>query len=315
MPETNRHFDFEETATIASLIGAHSARGAPFSFIRLGDGEGALLAFGKEYPGLNFEYFSHHLGDEAPSLVPVIRDHLKVAIKNANLIGIRDDVAEANFSYELLELPEQEFLPEFKKHVTLRAAELTLPYADLYRIALLHVELSSFGFSQDQKFCSAWLNYKLFTSGYIIRLLATQDRIGIISCRDELPAIFSTKFDLTVDFYKIPGMYREIDPEAEKPNYRASMEQIMSQNLVKFPGMPFFVGGGFLGKIYCEHIRAQGGIALDLGSLMDFWAGKYTRPLVVKSMFPHEKKPHGIPLSLMLSDANIRRHLGTNPHS
>jgi len=38
-------------------------------------------------------------------------------------------------------------------------------------------------------------------------------------------------------------------------------------------GKLFLVGAGFLGKIYCDLIKRHGGIALDVGSMMDRWAG------------------------------------------
>ena len=40
-----------------------------------------------------------------------------------------------------------------------------------------------------------------------------------------------------------------------------------------FPGALFLVGAGAFGKIYCHWIRDRGGIAVDIGSLFDSWAG------------------------------------------
>jgi hypothetical protein len=38
------------------------------------------------------------------------------------------------------------------------------------------------------------------------------------------------------------------------------------------PGDAFLVGAGVLGKIYCDEIKARGGVALDIGSILDSWA-------------------------------------------
>ena len=46
---------------------------------------------------------------------------------------------------------------------------------------------------------------------------------------------------------------------------------------VPFRGAVFLVGAGAFGKVYCETIRRKGGIALDIGSLFDAWAGISSR--------------------------------------
>ena len=42
---------------------------------------------------------------------------------------------------------------------------------------------------------------------------------------------------------------------------------------VPFRGAVFVVGAGAPGKIYCQWIKERGGIALDIGSICDGWAG------------------------------------------
>ncbi|MCC5954436.1 MAG: hypothetical protein JJU45_20305 [Acidimicrobiia bacterium] len=44
------------------------------------------------------------------------------------------------------------------------------------------------------------------------------------------------------------------------------------------PGALHLVGAGLLGKIYCDAIREAGGIAVDIGSAVDVWMGRATRP-------------------------------------
>ena len=40
------------------------------------------------------------------------------------------------------------------------------------------------------------------------------------------------------------------------------------------PGQLWLVGAGMLGKLYCTAIRRGGGVAIDVGSLMDLWSGR-----------------------------------------
>ncbi len=43
-------------------------------------------------------------------------------------------------------------------------------------------------------------------------------------------------------------------------------------------GKLFLVAGGILGKFYCGRIKGSGGVAIDVGSLVDMWMGAETRP-------------------------------------
>ena len=79
----------------------------------------------------------------------------------------------------------------------------------------------------------------------------------------------------------------------------------MRKQLVEFPGMLYLVGGGLYGKLYCQLIRSQGGVALDLGSLFDAWLGLPTRPAVFSSLFNRSDDEPGVPSRLLLTQENI----------
>jgi len=61
------------------------------------------------------------------------------------------------------------------------------------------------------------------------------------------------------------------------------------------------------GKIYCKIIKSQGGIAIDIWSLIDAWLGIASRPAVCKSRFPGHWVPNKVPEPFLLNQANIRR--------
>jgi hypothetical protein len=43
------------------------------------------------------------------------------------------------------------------------------------------------------------------------------------------------------------------------------------------PGGLYFIGAGGLGKVYCQWVKESGGVAIDIGSVFDGWAGLPTR--------------------------------------
>ena len=104
-------------------------------------------------------------------------------------------------------------------------------------------------------------------------------------------------------------MLRDISSNTSDSGYVEQLEAVLSQQLVEFPGMLYLVGGGLYGKLYCQLIKAQGGIALDLGSLFDAWLGIPSRPTVYRSMYNVEEGKKEVPPSLLLNAKNIKLHL------
>jgi hypothetical protein len=51
----------------------------------------------------------------------------------------------------------------------------------------------------------------------------------------------------------------------------------MAEISVPFPGACYLIGAGLLGKIYADRIRQLGGIAIDIGALVDGWVGINSR--------------------------------------
>jgi hypothetical protein len=43
------------------------------------------------------------------------------------------------------------------------------------------------------------------------------------------------------------------------------------------PGALVIVASGIIGKIFCQTVRDKGGVALDVGVMVDYWVGAKTR--------------------------------------
>jgi hypothetical protein len=66
-------------------------------------------------------------------------------------------------------------------------------------------------------------------------------------------------------------------PGVARPEGLVDRHAQVRDALTPKPGEVWLVAAGFLGKIYCDDIRQRGGIALDIGSLADYWMGYVTR--------------------------------------
>ena len=160
----------------------------PFSFIRLGDGEGALLDFDEQCSLEDIEYLSEHVGKKATiEQLSILKSNLEKTIDNTNIIGIRDDVLDVSFDEGLLKQnDEQIFLAAFKQAFTLRATELNICYSDARRIAKLYKAIKNNAYSR-QKLCTQWIPFDYFLSGALTNLLERAGEIGVITARVNIP--------------------------------------------------------------------------------------------------------------------------------
>jgi hypothetical protein len=104
------------------------------------------------------------------------------------------------------------------------------------------------------------------------------DFVGLVGCRD-LRDYFAEEYGACNVVY-IPV------PEQSDASYAGSLSRHFpdfAQTLIEaihvpYQGALFFVAAGICGKLYCKAIRDKGGIAVDLGSVFDLFAGRFTRP-------------------------------------
>jgi hypothetical protein len=132
-------------------------------------------------------------------------------------------------------------------------------------------------------------NLRLFTNidvhshfldkNYFKELMQGVEVVNYISCRnldEEIKKAFGVKrvnsfivapeakFDNTYDGLKhYPDQFNKIERWMDKA--------------VPVDGNLCLIGAGFIGKIYCNWFRDRGGVAFDIGSVFDSWAGLATR--------------------------------------
>ncbi len=115
-------------------------------------------------------------------------------------------------------------------------------------------------------------------------LLAGQQQISVISCRD-VKHVMERDFGVPdVSVYQVPSQYimRRVDDSYEAalhdvPIWPDFYRRLRADIRVRHPGEIFLVGAGVFGKDLCIRVKELGGIALDLGSCLDGLAGKVTR--------------------------------------
>ena len=72
-------------------------------------------------------------------------------------------------------------------------------------------------------------------------------------------------------------------------------------------GTTFLVGVGVLGKVYCDRIKGKGGVAIDIGSILDSWA-------MVPSRTPFEAGPPAFTLEHFKTTGTDWEHMMASLH-
>lgn len=283
---------------------------SPFSFVRLGDGEGALLDFDEECTINDAIYLSEHVGKQASLLqLRELKKNLTYLVDNADIIGIRDDVLNVSFDENLISSANQnEFLTAFKQRFKLRETEKDICYADAIRVAKLYKSIKNRDFFGKQ-FCTQWISFDYFLSGALTNLLERAGSIGVITARADIPKKLQDCLKIKVAEYITPDKSARQEGTFT-PHYPEHFERIKREIKVHYPGMPFLVAAGLIGKGYCAEIQRQGGIALDIGALIDCWDGRYSRPKVIESRFNVKKnllRRKILPEELRMTESNAER--------
>lgn len=114
--------------------------------------------------------------------------------------------------------------------------------------------------------------------------LLAHRRITVISCRNLVPVLQNEWNVDEVRLHQVPSQHsaRDVDGSYEAsmhdtPIWPNTISRLRSELQVRDRGEVALVGAGVFGKGLCVEIREQGGIALDMGSVLDQIAGKVTR--------------------------------------
>jgi len=256
-------------------LGGHLAerirRREPFSWIRVGDGEARFFAYAD--PGFRrgmsateadmigrslwHVWFGSDLRDVAPHRLDDLLARVRRAIGQADLLGVPS-------TGRLLHDRDQ------------------AGYCGLLE-RQIHA-LSSDG--RPRHYTDALFNYTLNEIDPFYReLLGGLDWLGIIGPHPDLAERLRDRLGIgEVRSWDIPGEGR-LDREREKGDrglhFPHVYDRLLAELTVPRPGAVFLVAGGLLAKVYCDHIRALGGIALDIGAVADAWMGYNTRGIVL----------------------------------
>ncbi len=240
MKEPELAVDSSVLEVMSSIVSAIE-EGVPFSMVRLGDGEGRVLAYpeliSKTELDFSLDIWFGRTDFDLETLIQ-ISEQLRASISSADVIGV----------------------PRAKQRNAM-AYQYVFDVINRDRLA-----------SDTSLICDAAVHRYLQFGLFYRDILFKRDFVGLINGRDisqKIEAVFQVK---NTKFYSVPQEAKYADGFVDRhyPDFFKSIEENL---YVPYPGALFLVGAGVLGKIYCHWIKSRGGIALDIGAIFDSWAG------------------------------------------
>ena len=267
--EVQRRFRYLDAVQVAATIQSAIEDRRPFSLVRLGDGEGAFATIDQEdearYPRL---YGSHRREwcrllygtDFDPAFTgytAVVGTLMSVACE-ADIVGI----------------PYQSWVDHEYAISSIRGVPCLM---NIHR---------NFLRSQDPAgpiVCAQNIHTEFHRQNLIEPLLRMTKDIGLISCLPDLPMLLRSRFGLeSVELFKIPGeRYSQTLLSGEAlagEHFPFVYWEIVRRLSQPHNGRVFLIAAGTLAKFYAAVIKRHGGIALDIGSLVDGWMKIASRP-------------------------------------
>lgn len=263
----------DQCRAFVSLVRGKLAAGQPFSFVRIGDGDAACLPY---EPALS-----------ALALIDAMdRERIwwGAPLKSAVRARLSPLITRAMWDADCIGVPT---IARFVRELHLQqndALELSLTGRGL-RSVLYCAErfeaLRSRGLSPPV-FTSCHLHQDMARRDFYGELLDSAGEILLISCHpglaDWVQAQFGTKIAgnivLPPDCVSGPLLRRRIADRRSLPEMLGEVVDMMGEQprhkLV-------LVGAGYPGKWLVAVARERGGVALDLGSVFDYWLGLPTR--------------------------------------
>ncbi len=261
---------WNNTGHLVGRIRSHIQRMEPASFVRFGDGEGRIFAYPDWLSGAEILHeviryqFGPYVLDRAEQILGCdepgmafqgvmteLRHLLEASLRNADGVGLPTAI---HFSQEA-------------------TAEKLNGYVGFASALINGARIAHHLRAED--FFDTFAFRGVSRKGGFNEILKGLPFLGIVYHTDVGDALRKT-FDIRrTSFFKIPShhSFKVGDGEGGVSHFPEAYRDMVKSITVPSQGSVFLVGAGYLGKVYCDVIKARGGIALDVGSVLDEWTG------------------------------------------
>jgi hypothetical protein len=262
-----------QCSAFVRLVRSRVVAGEPFSLVRIGDGEAACLPY---EPDLRWLAEGDAIEREriwwGSPLTQAQRRRTTRLVLNATWSADCIGIPTVSRFLRELRLTENDRLDNGLTGRGLRSILYSVEHYKAFR----GVDMSA------PVFTSCHLHQDLERWDLYRELLEGKTEIVLVSCHSDLADLVGTKFGAKVAFSLIlppdrvsaPALKHGASDARRLPDI---LDDVVGQVREVSRGRLVLVGAGYLGKWLVDVARAQGAVALDVGSVFDYWLGLNTR--------------------------------------
>lgn len=245
----------ERTAyeTIRKVIRERYKDHSPFSMIRIGDGESVI-----------FEWPRNRDSEE-------LKRHMRMwfgveSLSDTEMKWLRRRLIEACRGALILGIPTEKQRELHKRY--------EISYSWMTRL-----NGQKRVFRNESYIVDAAIHRLLHLSGDLVSITRGSRFIGLVGCRRAAGQVHKVIKPEIIYEYVIPSEISDgcLSGRTENQWLPDRYDLLRKCISVPFRGACFLVAGGVMGKLICQDIVKKGGSALDIGSVMDGWAGRVSR--------------------------------------
>jgi hypothetical protein len=239
--------------TVARRIAQALHEKTGFSLLRFGHCESKFVGFGTHF-GLSDVTQSAKLQWGAAVSVP-------------RILRLQADISEATYFASVVGIKPRTALEAGTLDILNSAAMAIAIDRGVLRPATLRVDSN--------------IHFDLAASGTFLSLFGQASRLVVVSPRLQLVPKLSARFhlDAPIDHIEVPGEFRVNGEGGSEVDARFGAFQVAEERLLRacVPGALVLIGAGLVGKHWCMLAHQRGAVAVDMGSVLDAWAGIQSR--------------------------------------
>jgi hypothetical protein len=257
------YLDERRTERLLARVQEAIVERRPFSVVRLGDGEGRVLGYPAVFTDLEVltQVLYYHFGPE--SMHRLKQGSPRTWISDA-MLDLRRLLVQAVRHADIVGLPISEYFDGYENSAT---------HGQLGFACATNFGLAEVKHRNSEDIVGANVFQLLASRGQLYRAAArAARRVHVVGPWDIREPLLQALGVDDVQWIQVPGHYTWRG-EKGLGQYPELYKYVESQlrRLENVGGELFLVGAGLLGKYYCSLIKERGGVALDIGSVMDSW--------------------------------------------
>lgn len=271
------------------MVAEQHRAGKSCLLLRYGDTSGRVTAR-PEMGTPEFDYLKSFLGTTVtPEQVDYLASHIEQSIDGADVIGLRSDLIGPDMCDHILHAPDNAIRRRLVDAYPIRDFErMRLGPDDARRLAQTRKAMEGFRLPADALLTDAWVHVSLAEIGFLSALMRHAASFSIITSVDRRGAVqqLAEAFPGRVRYFECPG-YPKVERQwgGDHGFLWHRWTSLLSGIKPSYPGEPLFISAGIWTKAIGPAWASHGGIALDIGSVMDYFEQAPTRPAVLATRY------------------------------